>query len=76
MGYLVITRKVGERLTIGDDIEILISDIGRVDETKKVDIAIKAPKEKYKISRLGTLMEEQREKDAKVRVSNNNRRQS
>ena len=40
MGYLVISRRIGEKLFIGDDIEILISDMS----DGKVDIAIKAPK--------------------------------
>lgn len=40
MGYLVIARAVGERIAIGDDIEIFISDICR----GRVDIAIKAPR--------------------------------
>jgi sRNA-binding carbon storage regulator CsrA len=40
MGYLVTSRHIGERILIGDDIEILISDINTA--TKRVDIAIKA----------------------------------
>lgn len=40
MGYLVIGRKVNQRIQIGDDIEILIADIN----SEKVEIAIKAPK--------------------------------
>ena len=40
-GYLVISRKIGERIQIGDDIEILIADIHQ----GKADVAIKAPKE-------------------------------
>ena len=53
MGYLVIARRIGERIQIGDDIEILISDISR--QEKKVDVAIKAPKElviKRKVSHM------------------------
>jgi len=46
MGYLVISRRIGERIKIGENIEILISDIDK----KKVSIAIKAPKE-IKINR-------------------------
>lgn len=42
MGYLVIQRRIGERIIIGDDIEILISDISLVE--RKVDIAIDAPR--------------------------------
>ena len=42
MGYLVISRRLNERITIGEDIEILISDINVLEG--KVDIAIAAPK--------------------------------
>jgi carbon storage regulator CsrA len=52
-GYLVVSRKVGERITVGEDIEILISDINE----KKVDVAIKAPKEKQ-IKRKSKLVDE------------------
>ncbi len=46
MGYLVIGRRVHDRITIGDEIEILISDI-QIDENgnAKVDVAVKAPKD-------------------------------
>ena len=54
MGYLVISRRTNERVTIGDDIEILISDIGR----DRVDLAIKAPKN-IQIKRKTTHFEEQ-----------------
>lgn len=56
MGYLVISRRTNERITIGDDIEILISSIGN----DKVDIAIKAPKE-INIKRKATHLEEQKQ---------------
>ena len=58
MGYLVIQRRIGERILIGDDIEILISD-AKVDTDGTVDIAIKAPKH-LNIKRLGTHIEEQK----------------
>ena len=54
MGYLVISRKIGERILIGDNIEILVADI----QHKKVDIAIKAPKE-IKIKRQVTHIQEE-----------------
>lgn len=56
MGYLVIGRKVGERILIGEDIEILITDISN--NERKVDVAIKAPKE-LKIIRKVSHVEEQ-----------------
>lgn len=56
MGYVVISRRVGERIFIGEDIEILISDI-RSDRAK-VDIAVKAPRD-YDIKRKSTHIEEQ-----------------
>lgn len=40
-GYLIISRRIAERILIGDDVEIFVSDING----SKVDIAIKAPKE-------------------------------
>lgn len=52
MGYLVVSRKIGERILIGDDIEILISDINRT----HVDVAIKAPKN-IQIKRKATHLE-------------------
>ena len=39
-GRLIISRRVGERITIGSEIDILISDI----YDDKVDVAIRAPK--------------------------------
>ena len=54
MGYLVISRRTNERIFIGNDIEILISDIGR----DRVDLAIKAPKD-IQIKRKATHLEEQ-----------------
>lgn len=45
MGYLVISRRVGERILLNDNIEIFISDIYRTrDGNLKVDIAIDAPR--------------------------------
>lgn len=40
-GFLVISRKVSERILIGDNVELMIVSIG----DGKVDIAIKAPRE-------------------------------
>ena len=56
MGYLVISRRVGERIMIKsetDEIEILISDISQ----DKVDVAVSAPKN-YDIKRRVTPLEE------------------
>jgi sRNA-binding carbon storage regulator CsrA len=45
MGYFVTSKRISDRIKIGDDIEILISDIlSTQDGVPKVDIAIKAPK--------------------------------
>lgn len=54
-GFLVISRRVGERIQIGEDIEIMITDIFVHKEGKKpkVDIAIRAPKE-VSITRKGS----------------------
>jgi len=64
-GYLVISRKIGERIFIydekGSEIEILLSDIDR----GKADIAIRAPKE-IKITRMVTHMEEQKESNGNI----------
>lgn len=54
MGRLVISRKVGERLKIGDEIEIMITSMGQ----GKVDIAITAPRHII-IKRLGTHIDEE-----------------
>jgi len=53
MGYLIISRKINERIQIGEDIEILVSDVLH----GKVDIAINAPKE-VRIERKGTHLQE------------------
>lgn len=53
MGYLVISRRVNERILIGDDIEILISSI----TDGKVDVAVSAPKD-WKIIRKETHLRE------------------
>ncbi len=55
MGYLVISRRVNERILIGDDIEILIADF----YDDKVDIAIKAPKN-ISIKRKDTHLKEEK----------------
>lgn len=54
MGYLCIDRYRGERIQIGDDIEILVSDV--IDG--RVCLAIKAPKS-VKITRKPTMAEEE-----------------
>ena len=53
MGYKVISLKIGQRIQIGRDIEVLISDY----DSGKVDVAVKAPKE-ISIDRLPTKAEE------------------
>lgn len=59
MGYLVISRRMSERIQIGNDITILISDITLDNKGQsKVDVAIDAPKE-YDIKRRVTHLEEQ-----------------
>jgi len=52
-GYLVISRKVGERIKIGDDVEVMVSDI----DQGKADVAVKAPRH-VKIERMPTHVEE------------------
>lgn len=59
MGYLVIGRKLGERIKIGDDIEIMISDIN----DGKVDLAIDAPRN-LKIIKVPTHIAEQKKQGA------------
>ena len=54
-GHLVISRRVSERIMIGPDIEIMVSDI----VGGKVDIAIKAPK-RIRIHRKESYMEEEK----------------
>lgn len=54
MGYLVISLKIGQKLRIGNDIEILISDF----EGGRADLAIAAPKE-LAIKRLPTHAEKE-----------------
>lgn len=62
MGLLVITRKVSERIFIGDDIEIMITDI----YSGRVDIAIKAPNS-IKVHRKESHVKEQRAARNRVR---------
>ena len=58
MGYLVISRQINERIKIGDDITIMISDIHKNGLGQpRVDIAIDAPRH-LKINRQMTHMEE------------------
>lgn len=59
MGYLVIGRKLGERIKIGADIEIIISDI----YDGKVDIGVDAPRN-LKIIKMPTHVEEQKKQGA------------
>lgn len=54
MGYLVISLKIGQKLRIGDNIVILISDY----EGGRADVAINAPKE-LAITRLPTHSEKE-----------------
>jgi len=46
MGYLVLSRRINEKILLGSDIEIIVADL-RKDKKGElvVDIAIKAPKE-------------------------------
>ncbi len=62
MGYLVFSRRLHERIQIGDDIEILVSDIS----FNKVNIAIKAPKN-VKVKRRLTHVEEEKQNEPKPR---------
>lgn len=62
MGYLVISRKVGQRILIGPDIEILISALDSMDKT--IDVAIKAPKH-FKIWRKDTHIKEEQKREFK-----------
>lgn len=64
MGYLVISRRINERIQIGDDIEILIADIN--DGSERVDVAIKAPK-KLHIKRKDSHFEEEQDDGSKHR---------
>lgn len=66
MGYLVIGRKLGERIKIGADIEIMISDIN----DGKVDVAVDAPRN-LKIIKIPTHIEEQKKRGAFRRESGN-----
>lgn len=68
MGYLVIGRKLGERIKIGGDIEIMISDIN----DGKVDVAVDAPRN-LKIIKMPTHIEEQIKKGGFETKRNNNR---
>ena len=61
-GYLIISRRTNERIMIGEDIEILISDI----TDDKVDIAIDAPRN-IQIKRRKTHMEEQEKNGNRIR---------
>ena len=61
-GYLIISRRTNERIMIGKDIEILISDI----TDDKVDIAINAPRN-IQIKRRDTHMEEQEKNGTTIR---------
>jgi len=56
-GFLIISRKITERLFIGDDIEIMVTDV----RGGEIDLAIKAPKH-VKINRKKSYMTEEKEK--------------
>ena len=59
MGFLVLARRLNERILIGDDIEILIADIRENrDGELVVDVAINAPKPKYKILKHETYLKD------------------
>lgn len=60
MGYLVISRRIGERIQIGEDIEILLADVheGKDGIAGKADIAIKAPKSMAIIRKKNHIFEE------------------
>lgn len=62
MGFLVISRRINERIKIGKDIEILVADI----TSDKVDIAVNAPKN-ISITRELTYLEEQKQNGTKSR---------
>lgn len=57
MGYLVLGRRINERILIGDNVEILVVDASH----GRVELAIKAPPE-VKISRLPSHAQEERKK--------------
>lgn len=57
MGHLVISRRISERVFIGDDVEIMISDI----HNGKVELAINAPSD-MKIHRKESHVKEERNK--------------
>jgi carbon storage regulator len=48
VGYLVLTRRVGEAITIGDDVEVSVAAVGR----GTVRLAIRAPRER-RVKRTG-----------------------
>lgn len=48
--YLTVTRRVGERINIGQDIEIVLTSI----QGKQARISVSAPKD-VKIERTGTI---------------------
>lgn len=68
MGYLVISVKIGGRVKIADNIEILVSDYDK----GRVDLAIKAPRE-IPISRIPSHAEEEFKPNA-VRTRDENLR--
>lgn len=62
MGHLVLRRKVGERIKIGDDVEIKVMDC----RNGCTEIAILAPKS-IKIKKLPNHMDEEKEREHKAR---------
>ena len=63
MGFLVLSRRLNERIRIGPDVEILISDI-REDKNGEfiVDVAINAPRS-VKILKQETYLQDLRKKN-------------
>ena len=58
MGYLVLSRRINDRILIGDEVEILVSDIREARNGELIaDIAIKAPKH-VKILKQETYLED------------------
>lgn len=67
MGFLVLARRLNERILIGDDIEIIIADIRRTREDEYiVDLAIKAPKH-VKIMKKETFLKDKAENGNSIR---------
>lgn len=67
MGYLVLSRRINERILIGLDIEILVADIRENEDGHAIaDIAIKAPKD-VKILKRETYLKDLRNNGTTIR---------